>query len=463
MISFPFWFAMFATTHSHSAYRLFKQVLKLVLPMAGSRLIQMIMSFVGMLMISHLGKTVLAAGALITSTMIATFIVMVSILFAVGVVVGHQYGAKNYLEIGKIIWEGCILALILVIPTLAIFYYVPNILLALKQSPQIIVYVKQYFHGLLWGVPAMLLLSSLQQALYGMLKQRIVITANMVCFIIFVPIAYILIFGKMRVPYLGVAGFAYAMDIVNYINVFVLVICFASLKDLKKVQLFNHRYFCKCIYLKQMLQIGWPMSLQFGGELIGFFVISIMIGWLGPNALAARQVTQQLQLLFVVPMFSLAESSGILVSQALGSKNVAKIRLLSNACLLFLFVLVVIYALFVLLIPTQLAQLFLNFHNINNLKILHLIKLLFTVSIFSLLFDLSRDVVTGSLRGLFDTRYAMLVGILAMWVVVIPVGYTFAFKLHCGVVGFRYAQIIAFSFGFYLVWRRWQQKLKTLF
>lgn len=63
------------------------------------------------------------------------------------------------------------------------------------------------------------------------------------------------------------------------------------------------------------------MSVQFGGELSAFFVVTMMIGWLGTDALAAVQVTQQWMFLIVVPIFAMSEAAGILVSQAVGAKE----------------------------------------------------------------------------------------------------------------------------------------------
>ena len=185
---------------------LYKGILRLALPMAGSRLLQMLTGFIGMLMLARLGHEVLAAGMLMTSTMVSTLVVLISLLFSLSVVVGQAYGAKRYHEIGTIIQQGCCLALLMALPTMCLFFYADRILLAMGQLPQLLIYVRQYFHALIWGVPAFMVQAALQQALYGMSRQRLVIIVNLICLLVFIPAAYFLIYGAGSFHGYGVPG-----------------------------------------------------------------------------------------------------------------------------------------------------------------------------------------------------------------------------------------------------------------
>ena len=68
-----------------------RTVLSLALPMAGTRLINMLTYFIGMALAGHLGINALAACALINSTYIFLFVVGMSVLFDVGVVISQVF------------------------------------------------------------------------------------------------------------------------------------------------------------------------------------------------------------------------------------------------------------------------------------------------------------------------------------------------------------------------------------
>ena len=345
-------------------------------------------------------------------------------------------------------------------PLIVLFLLAPRILSATGQLPGLVVFVKQYFYALTWGAPGYVLLAAIQQALYGMSKQRLVIVGNVICLLIFIPVTYGLIFGKFGIPAQGVAGVAYGFAIQVYLNIIFLLLCFYCLKEFKSLALFEWRSKQRWNYVKQLLQIGWPMSAQFGGELVGFFVVSVMIGWLGSNALAAAQVTQQCLFLFVVPMFAVAEATGIMVSQAVGGKRYLTVKRIGEVCLWAATAVVLIFAVIFLTVPKFLASLYINVHDPNNAQIVHLVKILFILLAFSLVFDTWRNIATGALHGFYDTRFAMWVGIFIMWIIAVPFGYLLAFTFQQGVVGFRIASSVAFLIGAGLIWWRWRRRVK---
>ncbi len=78
-----------------STPQIIKNVVNLALPMAGSRLIQMLSGFIGMLMLARLGHSILAASMLMTSTQVTIIVIFISLLFSMSVVVGQAYGAKK--------------------------------------------------------------------------------------------------------------------------------------------------------------------------------------------------------------------------------------------------------------------------------------------------------------------------------------------------------------------------------
>ena len=84
------------------------------------------------------------------------------------------------------------------------------------------------------------------------------------------------------------------------------------------------------------------------------------------------------------------------------------------------------------------------------------IALLFVAAVFQL-FDGVQGVTTGALRGLGDTRTAMLWNLGAHWGVGLPLGYLLCFRLGYGVVGLWWGLstgLMICGVGLLAAWRR---------
>lgn len=437
------------------------QVVRLSLPMAASRFLQMLSGFISTMMVSHLGKTILASCALIGATLTPILMIFISIVFSLSFIVGQYFGAKKYQDIGALVQQGALLSLILGFLMMLCCWFADTALSYFHEDPAKLIYVRQYFHTLMWGAIPILMQSCLEQFFYGVLKQRIVIAVNFCSVLLGVPIAYTVIFGKFGFPALGVGGLALTFVIQAWFGFLSLLLCAYLNKAFQPFALFKKRSLANLVYLRQIFRIGWPMSVQFGGELGAFFVVTMMIGWLGTNALAATQVVQQWMFLVIVPIFAMAEASGILVGQAVGAGQHHALNAIARASLLLSLGLVVLVDVGFVFFPHFFAAFYLSAKDAANLDVLHLVPPLFALMAITLIFNSIRDVITGSLRGLFDTQFPMQIGLLVMWCLVIPLGYFFAFTLHLNVIGFRLGGNIGLLLGAAIIYWRWRVKLRS--
>jgi multidrug resistance protein, MATE family len=432
-------------------------VLKLSLPMAGSRLVQMLSGFIGMVMIAHLGKAQLAASSLINVLQITVFVIAMSILFAVGVITGEKVGAKKTEEVGAIWQQSCVLALLLSIPMMLAYWFLPSFLAILHEPSELTVYMQQYFHAAIWFIIPGMLMVGTQQIFYALLKQRIVILVDCLNLVLFTLIAHVLIFGFGVIPKLGIEGLAYASAIQMTISFLILLSCLYWRKEFKPFLFFDKHSHKGWIHIRKMFQVGFPMMCQFAGELLAFSFSTIMVGWLGLTALASMQIVTQFALLFIVPIFAVSEAVGILVSKEAGAKRYEHMRQVGNVAIVVIMCILLVSISLFIFAPHWLASFYFNIHVAKNAAMLHTITLLFMILSGTILLNSFRDLATGALRGLFDTRYPMLVGIIVMWCIMLPAGYVLGFPLHLGVVGFYASGLVALSIGAVLVWRRWHR------
>lgn len=440
-----------------------KRIFSLALPMAGTQLISVASGFFCMVMLAQLGSQVLAASALIFSTELSIVVIGISILFSLSVLIGHAYGAKNHLAIGNYLQQGWTLSIFICIPIMILFWNIKLILIFLGQSKEISGILQIYFHAFAWCVIPEFLSVCNQQFGYGVHKKMLIVSTSLMSMVVLIVTAYVLIFGKFGFPQLGVAGLGYARAVQNTFFFLFTTLFFYYDKSFARFELFQYRVHRHLNYFSQMIKIGWPITIQMGGEMMSFFVAGIMIGWLGSEALAAFQVVNQYCFIVIISIFSLSQASGILVGYARGAEQFHEIKKLGYVSLTWVLVGTLIVASVFILFPKSLASPFLNVYRPKNAKIVELISLLFLIMSFSLIFDGLRNMLIGILRGLFDTKFPMQIGLLVTWLIGVPFAYYLAFPLQMGVAGMALGSTFGMFIGASIMLLRWHKLSEKIF
>lgn len=437
--------------------RVNNRIIQLALPMAGTQLITMGSGFLCMTMLAQLGHNVLAASALIFSISMAIILIGMSLLFSLSILVGHAYGAKDFLGVGTLVQHGWLLAIILSIPIMIIFWNIYPILVFFGQEKFISQIVQEFFRANIWRATPILLAVCNQQLCYGVHKQKIDMIANLIGIVVLVCSSYLLIFGKWGFPHLGVAGFGYATALQAWFYFLFTTACLYFIPDFNRFHLFQFRLHHNWQTLAYLFKTAWPISLQINGEMFSFLISATFIGWLGTESLAAYQVLLQYNFLIVIPIFALSQASGILIGQAYGSKKFMDIRKLGLGSLRISVVITLIAAMILILFPKMLASVYLDVNNPANAATVHLIILLFLILAFAQFLDGIRNVLTGALRGQLDTRFPMIIGLVSLWLIGMPLGYLFAFPLHGGVIGIISGWTVGILIGTIVLTYRWHR------
>lgn len=438
-----------------------KELFSLALPMAFTQLIAVSSGFISMAMLSTFGADVIAASALIFSTRISILIIGSSILFALSILIGHAYGERNYLRVGNYMQLGWTIGVVISLLIMILYWKIHSILLFFGQSKVLADIVETFFKANIYNVIPFLLSVSTQQLCYGTRKQKIDLYANILGVIVLLSSAYILIYGHLGFPRMGVAGLGYALDLQGLFY-FIFTISIIYFSDFfKRFDLFSFRMHQNLQDIIHLFNIAWPICVQISSEMLSFVATAAMVGWLGVQSLAAYQVVTQYLFLILVPLFALAQATGVLVGQAFGEKNYYKISATGYVSIAYTLVITLLVTVIFLIFPKPLAALYIDIHNPLNMHTVHLIVVLFAILSILQIIDGIRNVLTGSLRGLFDTRYPMMIGIIAIWLIGIPFGYLLAFHYHFGVSGIAIGSTLGMFFGMILLLRRW--KIRTNF
>jgi MATE family multidrug resistance protein len=431
-------------------------------PIILSQLIGSITGFTGMALLAALGHTVLSASALLYSIQTMIFIIGISPLFALSVLISRANGKGNKAEIGNILQQSWMLALLLALIIFGVYSEISPLLQAFKQSPTLISVIEPFFDIARWGVPATILSVSCSQFFYGVGKQKLVAVITVAQAGLLILSGYSLVLGHFGFAQHGVAGWGVAYLVTSWSMLFVVITILFFKHEFKQYRVFHVHMSNGWQHLKDLFRFGWPITVQTGGELLSFGFMTIMVGWLGGTSLAAIQIVTQFLMIMVVPAFGFSMAAGILVGHSMGAKHYEQAKMFGTTNLILCVSIIGLLGLMLNIFSQNLAHIFLEPGEAGYQQILHLVKIMFVIVACTQIFDSARNCLTGALRGLLDMRIPMVVGLVTIWLLNVPCAYLLAFKLHFGVVGISLGSVAGTLIAAAVLFLRWRYKIGKL-
>ena len=279
------------------------------------------------------------------------------------------------------------------------------------------------------------MVANFNQFTVGISKPNFILIWTLIRLILNIFLGYLLIFGKYGFPKLGVSGFALSTLISSWFICFVIFLIYKIHRTYQHYQ----SIFCKLMLDRKLLilllKIGWPISIQLGGELGIFTVIAMQMGIIGTVVLASQQIVQQTITVMMIIPFCLSQAAAILISQAAGENDIESIQSVSLSVITLSTIISLAAGAIYFLDPKLIINLFINTNELKNRNIVAIAVVLFRVAAFYQVFDGVRNVITGALRGIQDTKKPMQITLCTLWIVAIPIGTLLAFEFKIGPTG----------------------------
>jgi MATE family multidrug resistance protein len=202
----------------------------------------------------------------------------------------------------------------------------------------------------------------------------------------------------------------------------------------------------------RMLKIGVPTGFQYIFEVGAFSFASIMMGWLGTQALAAHQIALSLAAVSYMVATGLAAAATVRVGNQLGRRDMPNLRRVGNSALLMSTVLMGASAGVFLLLNDTLPTLY-----VDEAPVIDLAASLLVIAAFFQLSDGVQAVALGILRGMADVKIPTLITLIAYWGVGLPVAYGLAFLLGWGATGVWVGLLISLTLAAVLLVLRFRR------
>jgi MATE family multidrug resistance protein len=243
-----------------------------------------------------------------------------------------------------------------------------------------------------------------------------------------VVVNWMLIFGRLGAPAMGVSGAAWATVLSRVAMVLALLVVVVRERRAHPAPLSSWGFDPARMW--KLLVLGFPAAIQLTLEVGVFAAASALAGRMLPASLAAHQIALNLAgFTFMVPL-GIASAGAVRVGQAIGRGDAAGASRAGWTALMFGAVFMSTAALVFTLAPRPLVAAFTSDARVLDLGV----SLLAVAAVFQL-FDGLQGVGTGVLRGLGDTRTPMLWNLAGHWAIGLPLAYFLAFTLELGVIG----------------------------
>ena len=404
-------------------------MLSLAIPVVLAEMGWVTMGIVDTLMVGRLSPAAIGAVGLGSGIFIGIGIFAMGLLLGLDMLVAQSFGAGRIDHCHRWLFHGIVLALALTPPTMLLLFGVAAMLPRWGLDPEVLGLAVPYLDALTWSVLPLLLYAAFRRYLQGMGVVRPIMAALVLGNLMNVLANWILIFGKLGAPALGVRGAAWA-TVLSRVVVAAILYAVIRYREGGGPGLLPTPFAIELSWLRRMVALGFPAAGQVTLEVGVFTAATALAGRLAPASLAAHQIALNLaSLTFMVPL-GVASAGAVRVGHAVGRGDAAGAARSGWTALLLGVGFMACAAGSFLTFPRLLIGAFTSDAGVLELGT----SLLFVAAIFQL-FDGLQGVATGVLRGLGDTRSPMLWNLAGHWLIGLPLGYTLCFTVGLGVIG----------------------------
>lgn len=434
-------------------------LLRIALPLMLTGTLKTSIFFIQTMFLARLGPHVLGAGALVFFLFSTVSMMLFGTLAATSILISYKQGAHDYLGISLVLRDALLLACLLAIPAFVLFWNVSEIFLILGQHPEIVQLAYFYLHALAWGILPSLIMTVLFEVMIGLRRMRTIMAFNLLFACLSIFFCYVLIFGKFGFPAFNIAGVGWGMTISYWLMVIILFIYFGLNQHYRKyfINIFTKTKFS---YLRELIHIGIPMGAMYSLEIAFFFVLTLLMGAISSQLLAANQVVLQFAGLLMPIAAYIAQAITIQMSYFLGAEQFSLAKSVNYSGILISIGIMGFIAIGYWFFPKTLISLDFNISHPKNVIIIHEVEKLFIIAGIFQMIEAIRICLFGALRALRDTKFTLLISFLNFWCIALPIGYLLAIQFHLNGIGFWLGMVVGASFGVITLSLRLRSKLK---
>lgn len=401
----------------------------------------------------------LAAVGFVNSMFVLTFLLTLG--FSLGSVsqIGALYSQDNkprIVEVFKSSIVVCVLQCLLMCLVLGGIYFA---LPYMGQPEELLPLMRPYLIIQLCTLPIMAVSNAFKQFTDSINDTSVAMIITVIGNVWNIAWNWILIFGHCGFPEMGIvgAGLATASSRVLITLLFVAVF-FLRPKYKQYVALWREHKANSCD-IGLLNRLGWPIAIQMGAEVASFTIVTIFLGWMGTNVLAANQVMISITNFIFMFYVGISSAVSIRVSNHNGLGNIVGVRHAAFAGLQMIFVVGGLLCVIMFTMRHDISMFFTDSEEVASI-----VAVLFYPLVLYQVGDGTQVIFANALRGLGAVKKLMKYSFICYVLLSLPLSYLMGVTLEWGALGVWMAFPISLSVAGFLYARhflRYTQHLAT--
>ncbi|WP_415306177.1 MATE family efflux transporter [Clostridium perfringens] len=406
--------------------RFYRLLFSIALPIAVQNLITFMVSMVDTLMVGDLGEIQLSAVSIANNLFFVLTILMFGLAGGSNIMISQYWGKGNVKTIHKILAIMYRVCLLITGIFIFIALFLPKYFMGIFTTDKAVIdFGASYLRIVCIGY----LFYSITNCTIMMLRSVktvsisiIVYTASLVVNSI---LNWIFIFGNLGAPELGIRGAAIA-TVCARITEFSIVLVFMFIYERKIGLKIEHLLKLDKEILKDYVGLCTPVLCNELLWAIGASMISVIVGRMGTEVVAANSINGVAHQFVTVFIFGMSNATAVIIGNTIGEGKKEKAKEYAYSIGIFSVVMGCISGLIILLIKPFVV----NFYNVSYSTKLIAMEIMTVTSGIIVFQSLASNFMMGVLRGGGDAKFVLINDLIFMWLVAIPGGFFVAFVLE---------------------------------
>jgi len=438
-----------------------RDTLILTLPIAAALLAEMGMGVIDYSMSGHLDPLAhpgaLAAAGLGLQWLFTPMFWGMGVITATGAIGAQAHGGQKPETVSESMRQGFLMATLLSIPIMAIAAGGLVVLPLIYDDLEVVRTVRELvFWGLPW-IPLVYWFTVVRNFVTVMQRPMIV----SICAVTGLPVSflsnYVFMYGNWGAPEMGAAAVGLTGVIVAVLHLAMIVAYVQYVPELRRYHIFARLLHFDRKMMVELFRVGIPIGMAYLFETGLFFTITLLMGILSTEALAAHNVVLNVcAITFMIP-YALSQAATVRVGYAVGAGEPEAARRAGYVAVWLGIGWMMIAATTMLIAPNLLISIYLDLSEPVNASATQLAASLFVIAAIFQIVDGTQVTTQGALRGLKDTTMPMVICGLGYWVFGLGSGITMGFLMGFGAKGLWWGLAIGLAVSATLLFLRWRR------
>jgi MATE family multidrug resistance protein len=393
------------------------ELLRLALPMVVSQGAFAVMIFTDRYFMSQIDPAHMAAALGGGVASFFSFCFFIGLFSYANALVAQYLGAGETDKCPKVVTQGMIMTVMSAPFLTLITFLVAGIFEGMGHEPSQVDLERTYYLILMSGVLVTVAKTCISSYFAGIGRTHVVMICDLFGLIINVPLCYVMVFGKLGFPALGIVG-AGVSTVVATVLAFVLFVAFYFHKEHRDKFNVLRSFSLDVKILRRFWRLGFPSGMELFLNVAAFNLFLLMFQSYGVAEGAAAAIVFNWDILSFVPMIGLNVGVISLIGRFVGARDMARVNEVMTAAfavaLAYAAVLAAVYSMFRFPLVEVFAPPSGDFTAIRQLSAFMMIGLSSYV-----MADAVILVSGGILRGAGDTRWLMVASVTLHWAMLV--------------------------------------------